>query len=282
MRSLLLACLVLVTPAAAGAALAQRAGGIRYGRTDVLTHVADLPADVREQLRQQTGLNLAVGFYYRRWSLFTEAFAFWTWDGKYVLFQGDRGFQPTDEELVAWLGKEQYDSLGKPFAYRFPPGLVTVVGLVVAIVVLVRLFPTTQARLKRLSRDHKYVEAMQVYGKNLPEGAEPSAEEKERALATAVQTLQSQGISATTARANLRLILGEIDRQRSYELRNQAVIHEENGEWDQAAEHYEQAARLRLEWDKGDCAFLLGCVQRVRDKQAKAAPPEPPEPEREA
>jgi hypothetical protein len=219
--------------------------------------------------------NLAVGFHYRRCFLFGEGFDFWSWDGKYVLYQGDKYFTPTDEQLTQWLGKDQFDALGKPLAYRLPPGLLTVLALVAVVVGWLWLFPPAPLRLKRLARDRRYQEALQTYGRSLPEGSEHSPEEKEEALAAAIQVLEGQGVAPAAARVNLRLLLAEMDRQRSYELRHQAVVHEEAGEWDLAAQYYEQAARLRVDWDKNDCDFLLQCIRRVRDKQARAAGPEP-------
>jgi hypothetical protein len=114
---------------------------------------------------------------------------------------------------------------------------------------------------------------LDVYAKSLPSDSEPDGDDKTRALTAAVDFLQNSGIPAEKAEPALRLLIAELDRDRSYDLRNQAVEHEQAGEWDQAIECYGQAASLREEWDQKDCAFLLGCIERVRKKQARSQSP---------
>lgn len=269
MKPFLLACVILLMPGWTSTALAQPRRGIAYGWGEEIVHVRDLPPDVRADLRQQMNHDLAVGFCYRHWYLFGDRFDFWTWDGKYVLFQGDRFFELTDEEFVQLLGMEEFGALGKPFAYRFPVGLLTVLGIVAAIGA--GIFFSAPVRAGRLLKDSRYQQALQVYAKSLPSGSEPNREDIENALAAGLKFLeQDHGIPARKAEPNLRLLVRELERERSYALRNQAAEHEQASEWDQAIEYYGQAARVREKWDQQDYEFLLKCIQRVRDKQAQS------------
>lgn len=268
MRFFLLSCLVLLVPS--GSALAQRRGFILYGWSDTVVHVRDLPADIRADFKKQTKLDLAVGFYYQQWFLFSKGFDFWTWDGKFVLFQGDKAYAVSPENLEKWLGKDEFEALSTPFLYRFPAGILTVLGIIAVIVVWVRFFPPAQVRARKLSKDPMYQQAMEVYARILVENPEARAE----AQFETVTFLENQGVPREKAETNLRLLLAEADRELSYELRNQAVVYEEAGEWESAISLYQQAARLRAQWDPKDHAFLLKCVERVQAKQAAEPKPE--------
>ena len=269
MRSFLLACLVLVAPGWANTALAQPRRGIAFGWGEKIVHIADLPPDVRAELQKEMNHDLAIGFCYRHGWLFGDGFDFWTWDGKYVLFDGNHIFDLTDEEFVQLLGKERFNSLGKPLACRFPVGLVTALGIVAAIGVCIYL--SAKARARRLLKDNRYQQALAVYATSLPTGSEANREEIENAIAGGVEYLQqTYGIPAQKAEPRLRFLVKELERERSYELRNQGAEHEQAGEWEQAIEYYGQAARVREKWDQADYEFLLKCIQRVRDKQARS------------
>jgi tetratricopeptide (TPR) repeat protein len=270
MRSFLLACFVLFVPGWANTALAQQPRrGIAYGWGEKIVHVGDLPPEVRAELRKETNNDLAIGFCYQHSWLFGDGFDFWTWHGKYVLFEGNKLIELTDEQFVQLLGKERFDSLDKPLTYRFPVGLLTALGIVVAIGA--RIYLSAQSRARRLLKDNRYQQALEVYAKSLPSNSEPNRQDIENALAGGVEfLLQTHGIPARKAGPHLRLLVSELERERSYELRNQGVEHEQAGEWEQAIGYYEQAACVRENWDKADYEFLLKCIQRVRDKQARS------------
>ena len=111
-----------------------------------------------------------------------------------------------------------------------------------------------------------------MYTKVLKSYPQRTQEDRNRAMASAVEVLKTiHGLSPQVAGANLRLVLAELDRQRSYDLRSLAVQYEMSGDWEQALQHYEQAASLRVERDDRDYQFLMKCIQRVRDKQARSA-----------
>jgi tetratricopeptide (TPR) repeat protein len=269
MRVFLLASIVLVVPGWAGTTLAQEGKGIAYGWAEKIVHVRDLPPDVREKLRKETGAYLAVGFRYRHWFLFGPGFDFWTWDGRYVLYQGDRYFALSDEQFEQLLGKEEIVSLGKPLAYRFPIGLVT--ALVIVGAGCVAIYMSAPVRAGRLMKDSRYQEALQLYAQSLPSDSEPNQEDIENGLTRGADFLQqAHGIRGRKAKSALRLLVKGLERERSYGLRNQALEHEEAGEWEAAIDHYGKAARVQQKWDQKDYEFLLTCIQRVRAKQARS------------
>jgi hypothetical protein len=191
------------------------------------------------------------------------------WRGRYVLFQGNRYYEMKDEELEQLLGKEGFDSLRKPLAYRFPVGLVSVLVFIVAVVVC--SYFSKQSRARRQLSDYRYHQAAEVYINSLPSESGASAEDKKKALASGVDYLvQNHGIPFEHAETKLRLILAEKNREYSYILRQHALAYEQDEEWELAIEYYQQASDSRSFWDQPDQEFLLKCVQRVREKQERS------------
>ncbi len=269
MKPQLLAAAILVLPCLTSTARARDQKAIPFGTGEALVHVCDLPPEVRAELRQQTQFDLAVGFFYQHFSVFDEEFNFWSWDGKYVLYQGRRYLNVTDEEIVQLIGREKYDSLGKPLAYRIPFASLT--AAVIGFAIGVSIYRSAPARTKRLLKDARYQGALQIYSQHLSNEREANAEEKKSAIAAGIAYLQREHhMTAHKAEANFLLILAEFDRVRSYDLRNQAALHEREGEWERSIEYYEQAAELQKDWNRKDCEFLLACVRRVRSKQSRA------------
>lgn len=271
MKPLLLACLLLAAPFWNNPALAQRApreATIVWGWGDTVDYVCDLPPGVRVELGTDSQLVPAVGFCYWRFCIFADGFNFWTWNGRYVIYHGSRFVEIPEEDFVQILGEEKFASLGKPLAYRVPFGLVTLLAIAAALAVAIRY--AGHNRVRRLLQDQRYQQAIQIYNESLDPDSEPSRDDKQIALAAAADSLvKNHCLRAETAMANLRLILAELDRGRSYELRDQAQQHEEESEWEQAIELYQQASDLQREWDLKDYAFLLKCIDRVRTKQAR-------------
>ena len=271
MKPWLLAAVGLLLTAAAPTARAQVIP-VRlppHGWADRIVPLGDLPPDARAQLKKATGQDLALGFLYRHAFVFGEAFDLWTWNGQYVLYQGDRYFPLTDEDLQDLLEPDAYAALGKPLAYRIPVGFVVVVALVGA--VLVSAYTSAQARARRLFRDARMADALEVYHKNLPPDAPPTPEAHAAARDAALAFLeQTHGVPRPQAERRLHLMLAEINRAHSYDLRHQAVACEMEGRWDEAVALFQQAADLRRDWDPRDHDFLLSCIRRVRAKQARS------------
>jgi tetratricopeptide (TPR) repeat protein len=119
---------------------------------------------------------------------------------------------------------------------------------------------------QKLFGDRRYHQALSVYGANLAR-ENPTSEERRLVLDAAVEYLtKEQGIPAEEARSNLRLVSARYDRDRSYELRQEAVFYEQAGAYDLALDYYERAARWQEQHDPKDHQFLLGCAARVRKK----------------
>jgi hypothetical protein len=218
-------------------------------------------------VRQELGCEPRVAFLYRHWYVFRDGFDFWTANGRFVLYDNGRYWNISRENLDQLLGPDAA-RLSTPWHYWIPPGLATCIGLVVLVGVMI--YFSAQSRANRLSQKGIYQEALQVYVQNLPGEEEPDREAKMKALAAGVEFLRNSGIAEDKAERSLRLLVGEMERGQSYEFRNRAVEYEQAGHWDQAIENYEQAARLREEWDGKDYDFLQKCIERVRKKQARA------------
>jgi tetratricopeptide (TPR) repeat protein len=250
------------------AATAAPPRGFQYGWSETIVPVCDLPPEVRAGLKKDTNHDLAVGFCYRHAFLIGEEFNFWTWDGKYVLFENNLYYNLTDEQFVQLLGKEKFDSLGKPFAYRIPVGLLTTI--VIALVIGAAIYRSAPMRMKRLLKDNRYQQALQIYSQHLPNDREATPEEKKSAIAAGIAYLQCEhNIAPKKAETDFLIILAEFDRVRSYDLRNQAAVYEQDQQWERAIDYYEQAAELRKDWDRKDYKFLLKCVDRVRSKEVR-------------
>jgi hypothetical protein len=268
MRLAVLAVVVLLLPGVSGSALAQRFIIIPdHGSGDKIVVLCELPPNARAAVKEKLHAEPRVGFLYWHCYVFGNEFALWTSNGRFVLFDADTYWDVPREALADMLGPDA-SKLTVPWSYRIPPGLATTVGIVVAIVIIWYL--SARSRANRLLKDDRYQEALQVYGKGLPAEGEPTREQKQKSLASAVEFLQNYGIPAATGEERLRLLIGELDRDRSNELRGFAVDFEQSGEWEQAILLYEQAARLREDWDPKDHQFLLKCIERVRSKQARA------------
>jgi hypothetical protein len=265
MRPYLLAGLLVLLPCSTEAALAQ----IPYGWSDRIVHLADLPPDVRADLQKETKHSLAVGFYYRRFFLFAGGFDLWTWNGKRVLYQGDKFFEVGDGQLMMMLGKDQTENLATPLAYHFPVGLIVLVGVVA--IGSVCIYFSGEARAKRMLRDLRYQQALQMYMQVLPPDWKLTHEQMQQAIAASAEYLHREhGIALEKADANVRLLLTQVYKEQSLQARQIAAGFEEAGDWPQAIAGYTQAAELQEPWDAKDHAFLLKCIARVRDKQGRA------------
>jgi tetratricopeptide (TPR) repeat protein len=147
------------------------------------------------------------------------------------------------------------------------PEFLAAIGIVVALVIGVAVYQWLRPPgWQRLLKDGRYHQALAVYAANLQHG-DPTADDRRRALAAAVQYLTAEhAVPAEDAAANLRLVVAQYDRDRSYELRNEAVAHEQAGAYGLALEYYERAARWQQEHNPKDYQFLQTCVARVRSK----------------
>jgi hypothetical protein len=249
-----------------------RGEGIRFGWEETIVPRAGLSADQEQALEAMTELpGWSVGFAYRRAFLFGGGFSFWHWHGRFVLFSGDNVWELIPGQLQQILGPEAAERVRVPLVYRFPPGIVTMIVGSIALYVWVRLFPSKFARVQRLLRDARYVQAADVYDSSLPPPEEEvTVAHRRQALALATDYLVERSVPRERAAADLKEIISSRDEDRSKVLRTQALNHELAGEWDEALDLYEEAAELRELWDPKDYNYLRKCIARVEQKQASA------------
>lgn len=189
-----------------------------FGHGEEIAYLCDLPSGVKKQVCEQLGVDdVAVGFFYKRFHIFwIDA---WTWGGFRVLFKGDQYWNPPQEAWEAILGKEAGEGLSRPFLYRFPLSWVLVGALLLLGISKSFFLPSVATRIRRLLKDHRYPEALQIYFDNLapPEGApgaEPPPEgetlpamDPAAAFRSAREHLVRHGIASHEAEDNLGLLL---------------------------------------------------------------------------
>jgi len=152
------------------------------------------------------------------------------------------------------------------------PDLILIgVAVVVLAVVGVALYQWIRPpALPKLREDPRYQQALEVYVRGLahdPLESPPTPEERQAALDLAAESLTKEhAVPADEARKNLRLVVAAHDKELSYELRHEALVHEQNGAYDLALDCFERAARLQVEHDREDHEFLQRCIARVRGK----------------
>jgi hypothetical protein len=269
MRTLLIGTILWLFPCFSGSVFAQR---IIYlpesGSGEEIVILCDLPAQARAELREKLQRDPKVAFLYWHTYLFKDGFDLWTSKGRFVLSDGDAYWDIPRETLVEMLGPDGENRLSTPWKYWIPPGLATF-GAIAVLLTLIVYF-SAQTRAKRLINNGLYQDALTAYFQSLPVDSEAAKEDRARAIAAGVELLQRSGVPRSKAESRLRLLVGEIEREQSYEFRAQAVDQEEAGQWDQAVENFEKAARLREAWDQKDYEYLQNRIQRVRDKQARS------------
>jgi hypothetical protein len=238
-----------------------------YGAGYEAVVVAELPQKVRAAVREQLKCEPKVAFVFWRCYVFQPGFDFWTSDGKFALYDAGQYWELPEAALANLLGPAGMERLSTPWRYWIPPGLATCLGILAAAFVIG--YRSSQMRAQRLLKDETHRLAFQAYLDNLPSDSLPTAEDKARAFAEGIALLVRSGIPEEQGEPSLRLLVSEWEREKSHELRNLAVVHEEAGEWEDAAELYALAARLRVQ-DPDDHAFLLQCIERVRGKQQRS------------
>ena len=168
---------------------------ITWGET--ISHVADLPPDVKAELRKVPGMAAtepAVGYYYSYFGVFW--LDLWTWGGKHCLYQGKTVWKDVPSNVIAGMLGKTEDQLSKPWYYSFPPGLMIIIGLALLVVVLGFFTKTPEQRVKLLLEDPRYQRALEVLNEEC-EKAEAAA----AALAQAQSATEAQVAGAVPAAA---------------------------------------------------------------------------------
>ena len=126
-----------------------------------------------------------------------------------------------------------------------------------------RLFPSA---LKKVLKDGRYHQALEVYRQHLEPEKVTLDDRREAFTAATVYLVKEHGIPTEEAGANMRLMVAAYDREQSFDLRHDAAICEEAGDYQSALVNYERAARLQEEHDQKDFEVLQRCIARVRRK----------------
>src|SRR5262249_54387095 len=131
--------LALVLPPARPAAAAAPANEGRHGAAlavfvlvthgDTICHLGDFPPlDIKQKPWLPPIHFSKVGFKYSYWGVF--GVDLWTWGGEYCMYEGKTFVPLSPAEAAQTLGVQESD-LGTPFNYKFPIGLLILIGLVV-------------------------------------------------------------------------------------------------------------------------------------------------------
>ena len=215
MTSLLLTALPVEAPAPVVAGVPLL---ITHG--DTVKKVADIPEDRKELVRTATGeADLGVGYRYSYFGIFW--LDLWTWDGKFCLSRDLNVLELDEEQFQMLIGKPTSD-YSPPWLYRFPLGLVLVVGFGTMIGVSGFLAQHAEAKaakhLAMLQEDHRYRQAMEIFqttrqNAHIPDGQTVDEMEGARSaridagLDAAVDHLVQNGIEHEEALANFNKLL---------------------------------------------------------------------------
>jgi len=164
---------------------------------DAIKHVSDLkPEAVAEY-----GPDVKVGYLYQQFGIFF--LEIWTWDGKFVLYEGDNYNDELADDALANIAAT---GLSKPWNYTFPPGFLVIL---VAAMIGLALFLHGRKQAKEVAiimGDQRYQQAFNMMVQSHQEGAPPPSTFDE-----AVAFLQQQGVSPDEARQNLQKVVDAQD-----------------------------------------------------------------------
>lgn len=150
-----------------------------------------------------------------------------------------------------------------------PERYVIIAGVLILLVLGVMcyqwLFPP---RAEVLLKDERYRVSQRLYIDRLS-FPDPTSEDRQHALEEAVEMLIIQGIPREQAPQDLRHVVAEHDRARSYDVRSEAMAYEQMGAYELALDRFERAAMWQADHDAGDYAFLQRCIERVRNKKPR-------------
>ena len=145
--------------------------------------------------------NIKVGYKYSYFGLFWVDF--WTYGGEYCVYtnENDKTFFPISAEVAAGMLKTTPNKLSRPFWFRFPPGLVAIVGIVVLLVGASVLTRRGNRRRETLLEQSEYQKALAAVLDTTSGNPE-----RER-FDDAIKELVYSGVSEAQARKNLNFLV---------------------------------------------------------------------------
>jgi hypothetical protein len=139
---------------------ASAGGIILITSGDTVNHVGAIHnTQIHAALRAGGWTNPAVGFKYDYFGIFW--LDLWTWGGDYCVFEGKK-YSPITASQAAELMGVPESELGKPFLYRFPLGLLILVGIAAVSVPLAWVRGAESRRIRRLFADSRYHQALRI------------------------------------------------------------------------------------------------------------------------
>jgi hypothetical protein len=200
---------------------------------DTINHVGNIAGPAPQDMQKNAIGDVKVGFKYSYFGVFW--LDLWTWGGEFCLYTKDDRYQPISRSQAAMLMGVSEDQLSKPFLYKFPLGLIILVG-VVLICIAVRIFKKSpEERIKQLFEDPRYQKALTIISEQVKkdEAAAKAQENQEGAgegkagekpssdggFEAAVVYLTGEGIPRAEAEQNLAVLLNVLSQ-----------VHAEEGE----------------------------------------------------
>jgi hypothetical protein len=174
---------------------------------------------------------LGVGYCYNYAGLFW--IEFWTWGGSYCLHEPNRRPIRISREQAAALLDRDAETLEKPFAYKYPPGLLLVGGIVLLSIPFALRNRSAERRMRALFADEYYRRALAIIDQHQarqdasmaeweelvqrarlagqPEPPKPAPPLFDAGFEEAVLSLLREGIARDVAERNLRAMLAYRD-----------------------------------------------------------------------
>ncbi len=174
-----------------------------HGHGEKIEKIGDLPDGMKQAMSAELGQQVSVGYLYGHFHIYY--IDFWTWDGKYVLFNGDRYWKMEDGEWLMLLGELPSQKFGKPYAYRFPLGTTFVLVIVASYFLQSIFFPTDEQAFAKAVKDSRYLAAAELVLPN--DRLSLSTHIDDQKFESAISSLKDLGITEVKARKNLTLIL---------------------------------------------------------------------------
>jgi hypothetical protein len=264
-RSALVSVALLCTPAFSVPAFGQRFFIIpKSGSGDEVVTLSDFPPEVRAVLRQELHCEPVAAFIFWRCYVFRNGFDLWSWNGRFVLYEGSRYWELPREEIEKLVGPERSSRLRVPWRYRAPPGLATIITLVALFWFSLHFQGRGARRFKRLMKDSRYVDGLQVYVEGLDRIERRSIDQRQACMAAAADSLIAAGVSTRRAQTDIRLLVRTVEVQQVDQLRRDAYQLAMAGDWENAADEYQHAAEIMEMWDAKATRFLRDRVTWCR------------------